>query len=190
MIDTGVFDKTFEKENFSGKVLTERNYDNCTFIECNFLKAEFSNITFVDCRFVACDISLSKLFNTGMKTVSFDACKMIGLTFSDCSDFLFACDFKDCQMDMCSFIEMPLKSSSFKGTSLREVDFSDADLSKVVFSSCNLDRAIFQNTRLEKTDFRTALNYAIDPELNKMSGARFSTDGLVGLLTKYKIKID
>ena len=43
---------------------------------------------------------------------------------------------------------------------------------------------------LEKADFRGAINYSIDPELNQLKGASFSTAGLGGLLGKYGIRIE
>jgi hypothetical protein len=50
--------------------------------------------------------------------------------------------------------------------------------------------AIFSQTNLEKADFTTAFNYQIDPEQNRMKKARFSPEGIAGLLVKYKIVIE
>jgi hypothetical protein len=43
---------------------------------------------------------------------------------------------------------------------------------------------------LEKADFRDAINYRIDPGINKMKKAKFSRDGLPGLLTRFDIIIE
>jgi hypothetical protein len=43
---------------------------------------------------------------------------------------------------------------------------------------------------LEKVDFRTAVNYAFDPNSNKIKKAKFSLMGLAGLLSKYDIDIE
>ena len=43
---------------------------------------------------------------------------------------------------------------------------------------------------LEKVDFRTAYNYAFDPASNKVKDARFSKNGIAGLLEKYEIRIE
>ena len=48
----------------------------------------------------------------------------------------------------------------------------------------------FAGTILEKVDFRTAFNYSIDLERNRIKKARFSAKGVVGLLDKYDIDID
>jgi len=49
--------------------------------------------------------------------------------------------------------------------------------------------ATFTNCTLAKTDFRTAFNLSIDPEKNRMKGAQFSQQNVVGLLNKYQIKV-
>jgi hypothetical protein len=53
-----------------------------------------------------------------------------------------------------------------------------------------LDNAIFNDSQLAGADFRTAFNYKIDPEFNPMKKAKFSAQGIVGLLDKYDIKIE
>jgi uncharacterized protein YjbI with pentapeptide repeats len=60
----------------------------------------------------------------------------------------------------------------------------------VVFDNCNLTGAAFDNTTLEKADFRTAHNYSVDPERNRVKKARFSIQGLAGLLNRYDIEIE
>ncbi|HSQ45289.1 MAG TPA: pentapeptide repeat-containing protein, partial [Lutibacter sp.] len=71
-----------------------------------------------------------------------------------------------------------------------EVDFSETDLSNAVFNNCDLIGSIFKTSILEKTDFRTSYNYSIDPELNRMKKAKFSLQGLPGLLRKYQIEVE
>ena len=51
--------------------------------------------------------------------------------------------------------------------SLKEVDFAEANLMQATFDGCDLTNAIFDRSNLEKADFSTAINYHIDPELNK-----------------------
>lgn len=72
---------------------------------------------------------------------------------------------------------------------MQEVDFSNADLTSAKFDQCDLQRAFFQNTILESADLRTAFNFSIDPENNRVKKAKFSTHGLPGLLDKYKLEI-
>ena len=69
------------------------------------------------------------------------------------------------------------------------MDFAEAILNEAVFSICNLLGATFDRTNLEKVDFRTATNFSIDPENNQIRKAKFTVDGLVGLVQKYDLKI-
>ena len=43
---------------------------------------------------------------------------------------------------------------------------------------------------LEKADLRTAYDYQFDPEQNRIKGAKFSVQGLPGLLTRFQIKVE
>ncbi|WP_425542813.1 pentapeptide repeat-containing protein [Algoriphagus jejuensis] len=70
-----------------------------------------------------------------------------------------------------------------------ETDFSQADLSGSNFSGSELSGTVFDQTNLEKADFREAVNYRIDPERNKIKGARFDLEGLPGLLGKWGIRV-
>jgi len=72
----------------------------------------------------------------------------------------------------------------------KRADFTETDLTMAVFTNCDLMGATFVQTNLKKADFRTAKNYALDPELNRIKGATFSQYGLAGLLAKYDIVIE
>jgi uncharacterized protein YjbI with pentapeptide repeats len=78
----------------------------------------------------------------------------------------------------------------FISSRLKDTDLAEADLSSAVFTDCDLEGAIFENTNLEKADFQTAINFVIDPESNKIKGAKFTAGGLPGLLTKYQLEIN
>ena len=53
-----------------------------------------------------------------------------------------------------------------------------------------MNGAIFDNTILEKSDFRTSYNYAMNPEINSIKKAKFSLQGIPGLLGKYNIEVE
>ena len=44
-------------------------------------------------------------------------------------------------------------------------------------------------TKEKVVDFKTAQNYSINPEINRVKGAKFSKNNLSGLLSKYQLKI-
>ncbi len=69
-------------------------------------------------------------------------------------------------------------------------DFQKRILSGAVFSNCDLQGARFEQCNLEKADFSTSYNYSIDPESNRLRNARFSLNGVSGLLDKYGIIVE
>ena len=182
-------DLVFEKEDFTEKTLGRVEYDNCTFNGCNFSGSDLSHITFTECTFTGCNLSTVKLTNTGLRDIYFKDCKILGLHFEDCSDFLFAVNFDTCILNLSSFFKQKLKKIFFKNCSLHEVDFTEADLSDSIFENCDLSGAKFEKTTLEKADLRSSFNYSIDPEINKIKKAKFSIYGIAGLLDKYDIEI-
>jgi len=182
--------KTFDKSDFTVNLPDKGEYDNCRFLNCDYSDADLSGFIFTECEFIACNLSLIKLGKTAFKDVRFKDCKMLGLHFEDCSDFLFQVGFENCQLNLSSFFKRKLKQTSFKNTGLQEVDFTEADLTAAIFDQCDLSNATFDRTNLEKADFRSAFNYSIDPENNRIKKAKFSVAGLPGLLFKYGIDIE
>lgn len=181
--------KTFEKVVFTGKRVSNREFEDCVFKNCDFANSDFSNNTFMDCEFIDCNLSMILVLGTNMKTVHFRNCKMMGIQFHTCNDFLFNVEFQDCVLDYSSFSNKKMLKTKFTNTSLKEVEFIGCDLTQSLFDNCNLQGAIFNDTQLKEVNFLTAYNYSIDPEFNPMKKARFSTQGITGLLDKYDIKI-
>lgn len=93
-------------------------------------------------------------------------------------------------MDYCTFFGTKLDKTLFNKCSLKEVDFTEANLSSSLFTESDLTGTLFSNTNLQKTNFRTATNFAIDPEFNKMKGAMFTSFQLEGLLLKYGLEVE
>lgn len=181
--------QTFEKENYFGKRITDREFDGCIFKNCDFSNCDFSGTVFLDCQFIDCNLGMMTVIKSGFKTVFFKTCKVLGIQFHDCDDFLFNVHFEDCNLDYSSFARKKMPKTKFINSSLREVSFIAADLTGSEFVNVNLERAVFNETQLKDVDFTTAYNYSIDPEFNPMKKAKFSVQGIPGLLDKYDIKI-
>jgi fluoroquinolone resistance protein len=189
MTETYIEGKTFEKYDFTADKINGEEFENCTFINCNFADADLSNIIFADCIFLGCNLSLAKLSRTAFRNVNLKDCKLLGLRFDLCNEFLFEITADNCNLNMSSFFKLKIKKTNFKNSTLHEADFTETDLTEAVFDNCDLKRATFERTILEKTDFRTAYNYSFDPDLNRIKKAKFSASGIVGLLDKYDIEI-
>ena len=183
-------DQLFEGIDCSDQELYKMEFIACRFVSCDFTHCDLSDSDFMDCEFEKCNFSLVKLGNTGLKNARFVNSKLTGVDFSVCNDFLFSLRFEGGIIDYCSFFGKKMKKTGFSRCSIKESDFSEADLTESVFDGCDLTNSIFRYTVLEKADFRKAVNYQIDPEINKMKKARFSLFGLPGLLAKYEIFIE
>jgi uncharacterized protein YjbI with pentapeptide repeats len=132
---------------------------------------------------------MTSLSGTSLKNATFKNCKLLGIAFNECDDFLFQVYFEESTLDYAVFSNKKMPKTKFINCSLREISFIGCNLTSSLFDNCNLDGAIFNDTQLAGVDFRTAYNYKIDPEFNPMRKAQFSTQGIVGLLDKYDIKI-
>lgn len=186
MTENYFFEKRLEGLNDPEK----GEYEACTFVNCNFSSGDLFSIIFVDCMFDNCDVSNANISNAAFRDVKFKNCKMLGLNFESSNEFMFSVDFENCQMDHSIFFKRQLKKTIFKNCSLKSVDFGEADLTEALFDECDLTRAMFENALLLKTDFRSSFNYSIDPEQNRIKKAKFSKEGIVGLLDKYDIDIE
>ena len=183
-------DAVFERQDYTQTPLPKSEYENCTFNGCNFSSADIVGIVFTECTFTECNLSMANTKGTAFKEVEFKNCKMTGINFSICEPFLLAMNFTECQLNLASFYNLKLKGTRFTKCQLQEVDMVQTDFSGALFSECDLRNAIFENTILEKADFRSATNYSFDPETNRIKGAKFSLQGLPGLMHKYKIEIE
>lgn len=183
-------EKIYEKLDYTTQALKKGEYDNCTFYNCNFSSVDLTGMVFTECVFNDCNFTMANLKGTAFKEVEFNGCKMTGLNFSICEPFLLAMQFSDCQLNLASFYGLKLKNIRFKKCNLEESDLVQADFRGASFDECNLRNAVFENTNLEKADLRSAVNFSLDPENNRIEGAKFSLDGLPGLLNKYNLDIE
>ncbi|WP_432671372.1 pentapeptide repeat-containing protein [Flavobacterium sp. SM2513] len=181
--------KTFEKVVYTGQKVSSREFENCIFKDCDFSNTAFLSSTFMDCEFIDCNLSVLELLGSSLKNVVFKNCKLLGIAFHTCDDFLFQVEFENCVLDFASFANKKMPKTKFMSSSLKEVSFEGTHLKQSVFEKCNLAGAIFNDTNLTECNFTSASNYQIDPEFNVLKKARFSLQGIPGLLEKYDIKI-
>jgi fluoroquinolone resistance protein len=186
---TSFYGETFESIDYTTSSCTGNEYEQCVFQQCDFAECDFKGVVFIDCQFKGCNLSLAKLNKTAFRDVSFAQCKMFGLHFDLCNPLGLAMNFEGCALNYASFFEIKLVKAVFKNCQLIEVDFSGCNMIGADFTQSDFTLAVFNNSNIEKADFRSASNYVIDPEMNKIKKAKFSADGLAGLLTKYDIKV-
>ena len=183
-------DILFERIDYTVHNLPRGEYENCKFINCNFYGGDISHTTFRECTFDSCDFSLAKLKNTALNDIHFKGCKLLGVQFEEVNPFLLSLDFENCVLKLAVFYKLKLKKTRFKNCNLQETDFTETDLTSAIFDNCDMQRIIFNKSILEKADLRTSFNYSFDPEQNRITKARFSRMGVIGLLDKYRIEIE
>ena len=181
-------DKTFSKIGLVD-IVAVNTFENCRFLNCDFSGANFSGKLFIDCRFEDCNLSLISTVSTGLQNIRFRHCKLSGANFTRCNDFLLEMHFENCILDNAIFFKKKNKKGIFKDCSLIETDFTEADLTDAKFDNCNLHRAFFERTILKNADISTSYNFIIDTDNNDIKKAKFSAQGLPGLLAKYDIRI-
>lgn len=179
--------QVFEKLTFPTKGTKETQFESCTFKNCDFTGISLAGCNFANTTFEDCNFSMIKFGYIGLDSVHFVGCKMIGSDFSTVKDFLFHVSFANCILDYAAFMKKKNRKCRFDNCSLKGADFSEADLTDSIFDRCDLSNAVFMNSTLNGSNFTTAFNFTIDPERNLLRKAKFSTQGLVGLLTTYGI---
>lgn len=181
--------ESFASIDFTKQAITSDKFDNCTFIDCNFEGKHLSELSFIECKFVECDLSNAKLGNTSLKDVTFENCKMIGLNFDDCNDFLFKVNFDTCTLNLSSFYKVNLGETHFTNCELKDVDFTEAILKNADFSGATLTNATFRQSDLTEADFTSAVDFDIDPNQNSIKKAKFTQANISGLLRNFDIII-
>ena len=83
-----------------------------------------------------------------------------------------------------------MKKTMFNNCQMNEVDFTQCDLSQASFINCDLQNALFDNTNLEKADLRSAFNFSINPNANKIKKAKVAQSSLAGFLQAFDLKIE
>lgn len=189
MIEKSNYDKTYKQIDFSKFNLAGIEFDNCQFLDCSFLNCNLGDTDFLECQFENCNFITTKTANTGFKDVKFKGCKLVGLDFSMCNNFLFEVEFESSQLDYALFSKKNMRKTRFIKCSVKEADFSETNLTEATFENSDLTGSFFDRCNLEKTDFRAAANFNIDPDKNRMKGAKFASTELAGLLSKYGLKI-
>jgi uncharacterized protein YjbI with pentapeptide repeats len=186
--DTHV-DRTFTARTMAEEGLQPGTYEVCRFEGCDLSGRSLLGFRFIDCTFAGCNLSNANLTGSTWNEVRLIDCQAMGLAFGDCHSAPFIVRFEGCRLDYCSFLKSPLRSASFLRCSLQQADFTGADLREAAFALSILSGAVFEDCHLEKCDFREAVDFVIDPSRNRMRGARFSPEGLAGLLRRYGLDI-
>ena len=183
-------EETWRGKSFSGETLTGTEWERCVFTECRFEGADLSRTLLADCRFERCVLSLVRLEETVLRDVSWGESRLMGLCFGDCAPFGFKVDFVASQLDNCSFARLKMPAVRFEACRLRECFFGSCELTAARFVDSSLPETLFEGCDLRQADFRTAVDWTLDPRTNLVTGACFSEGNLAGLLRGFDLVIE
>ena len=155
--------QTYEKVIFTDQRVNNREFDGCVFKNCDFSNSDFSSNTFLDCEFYDCNLSNLNLRGTSLKQVHFENCKLLGIQFHECDDFLFAVDFNSCNVDYASFINKKMVKAKLINSSLREVNFTSADLTKATSAETFISLMIIFTPRFTSFSLLSCISTILFP---------------------------
>lgn len=150
--------------------------------------SDLSDHKYLDCT-VRNSVISGCAIDRAVLSVHFEQCKIEGLNFFTVKTSLLAVSFERCVIRHCSFAGLKLHNTRFTHCELINVDFADADLTSADFQSSRFVESTFNNTTLTKANFREAIGYMIDPQRNKVRGARFDLPEVLSLLLPFGIRI-
>jgi len=172
------FAEDFKKVNLNGKIIKNVEFEECTFISCNFSETLFCSSRFIDCRFENCNLSVMKLTSSMLSGCEFISSKMIGIDWTMC-DWLSLLSseplrFKKCILNDSNFYGLTQDRIEIKECSAKELDFRSGSFKNADFSSSDFRGALFGDTHLDYANFSDATNTNIDLKNNHLKGAIFS----------------
>jgi fluoroquinolone resistance protein len=169
--------------------LSTSEFEGVTFQGEAAINIDLSNRKLIDCIFERCQLSSVKIQGAVIQA-AFNRSKLEGINFFTAKRPLLSLSFHECLIRHSSFAELKLHGIKITGCELQNVDFSDANLSSADFTNTTFDNCVFRNTNLTKANFQYATGYYIDPTLNKVKGARFSSPEVLNLLAGFDIVIE
>ena len=184
-----------QETTFSGIEWTDNRLEigefvDCVFENCNFNEADLSRFEFEDCIFKECNLSMINVVATSFRKITFEDCKIIGVHFNKIQQFLCDMRFVNSNLSYSVFYELKVKGLHFDSCKLLQADFSQSELKSAVFKDTDLSGAVFNATDLSMADFRTAIQFQINPIDNILNKTRFSKDNVLGLVKHLPIKIE
>ena len=187
-----VFDhQTFSRLTLTENVLKKKSFTDCVFEHCHLFEVRFEACRFERCSFLHCDLSMSKVDGCIWLGVAFEQCKLMGVNWARIKElFPPKVRFSECVLTYGSFMELDLKEVSFCKCKATEVNFCESDLSGVIFEHTDLAGSDFLHTNLSQADFRSAKNYKLNLNDNRVEGAKFAFPEAISLLKSFGVEVD
>lgn len=173
--------------------LSHKEFDNCTFKECDLSETVIEHCKFIECDFINCNLSLIKPKFSKFMDVSFQGCKLVGVDWTTATWSNLALpapvQFNNCILTDCSFYGLSLNELQLTDCKAHEVDFREAEFNQANFFGSDFLQALFQGADLTEANFENAENYFIDIQQTRIRGAKFSRMEAVNLLASLEIEL-
>lgn len=165
--------ETFTDEKWGSIVGAE--FQDCTFVGCDFSGARWRSVRFIGCTFHRCDVSLVKPTDCTIGDSRFEDCRMLGV------DWTLAVwprvplhepnTFVRCDLSMSTFTDLVLGATRFEECRLREVSYRNAKLGEAVFDGSDCSGTDFLGADLSGAGLRRVADLHLDPLSTRLKGA-------------------
>ncbi len=176
------------------EVISDREYIDCEFYNCNFIDVDFNNCLFKDCKFHNCTMNGIRFKFSVMKNAILDGSDFISINWNTLKGDSIGAEpintVRECFFKYNNFILMKLNKVKFSSSKFQESLFENCDLIEADFKDTRFESTQFIQCNMEKADFRGAHGYVIDIQSNKLKKAKFSFPEVINLLNSIDIVID
>lgn len=169
---------------------TNHHFENCHFEGLTFGEMDWRNTRFENCTFERCNLVGVRWTGARLHGVDFKECTVDRLRWSTLSPQFLNLSLHECQATGGDWSDLDLKGCKLIDSNLSACDFSGADARNVDWSGSKLTEVIFHRSDLREGDFRTAIEWNIDPQENRVRDARFASNNLEGLVGRMGIRLD
>ncbi len=189
------------KEHHQGKTFNQglekeierTSFEACVFQGLDLSDGQWRQCEFNDCQFIGCNLSNLNLLGSQFERVHFEQCKMIGIdwTLAKWLDYVFdaTVSFNDCRLCDSSLFGLDLDDLKITNCVAHRVDFREGRFIGADFSGSDFANSLFNRTNLSRSDITDAVNYHMDFTANSLTKAKFSRGQAVCLLAFADIQL-
>ncbi|APQ78153.1 pentapeptide repeat protein [Clostridium botulinum] len=179
---------------FRDEIISNREYIDCEFYNCNFVDVEINNCIFKECKFHNCTMNSVIFKFSTMRNATLNESEFIGINWNALKGDSFSAGpinkVRKCFFKYNNFISMRLNNFNFSGSKFQESIFEESDLIDANFKDVRFESTQFTQCNMTRADFRGASGYVIDIQSNKLKKAKFSFPEVTNLLSSIDIVID
>jgi len=175
------------------KRIINKEFEECTFKNCDFSETTVSDCKFIDCHFIKCNLSLVDFSGTRLIDVFFEECKIIGVDWTNVQwpevKLSSPVTFYNCILNDSTFFGLNLEELNLENCKLHDVDFREGVFREANFQYCDFTNSLFNNTDLTGSNFIEAINYRIDILFNEIKRCQFTSTEAIRLLDSLGIEL-